>query len=68
MALKVFRWIDFLTFGLLGIVVTAVIIYAELAAVKISLTNRILLSLLGVLFWAPYAIVIYFRSKGKGAP
>lgn len=68
MALKVFRWIDLLTFGLIGILVTAATTYAELAPSDITLQGRILFALVGVLSWAPYAMILYFRSKGKGDP
>jgi hypothetical protein len=68
MAIKVFKWFDFLTFGLLGVIVTAVATYAEVAPSDITTQGRVLMALVGVLSWAPYAITLYFRGKGKGAP
>ena len=62
-AFKLFRWIDFLTFGIVNGLVTAVYIYALLNGVVAQTSGFIGLTLVTACFWAIYGYTIFLRKQ-----
>lgn len=60
---KVFRWIDFLSFGLLALAVTAVAIYAIIAGTNLTANAIALLIVMSLAFYIPYVVILVARHK-----
>lgn len=61
--IKVFRWSDALTFGLLGLLADLILGYFLFNAENLTTSAGTLLCVLGLMFWIPYVMVLLARIK-----
>jgi hypothetical protein len=60
---KVFRWIDALTFGLAALLANAIFVYFLFNAENQTGQGTALLIVTGLLFWLPYVMLLISRAK-----